>query len=307
MRKVFTSFFIALLAFGPLGCVKKMLLNGQIESTREGSKAMDTVGDYEMAQRAASAGLAQFEGMHHLAPSNKDALFLLTKGWAGYAYAFIEDEMEDALDRGNEALSQYHKGRAVTAYTRAIGYGVNLLEKKHAGFHDAAKNEASIKAWLSHFEDEEDAPNLLWTGYAWMARANLMRDELEYVANLFVGVHLVQHSVKLDPNYNFRTGEVVLAAYHARSPMAEMDQAKTMFDSLLQKSERKTLAVHFNFATKYYCVKNDRENYDRLLKELLEAEDPDPKQRLLNTIMKRRAVRWSTKKRKEDMCGMYAQ
>src|SRR3989442_9815097 len=86
----------ALVCVLPLGCVKKMLINGQIEGTRQASTAFDTLGDWELAYTAASSGIVQFEGMHQLAPDNDDALFLLTKGWTGYGYGFAEDEMEDA-------------------------------------------------------------------------------------------------------------------------------------------------------------------------------------------------------------------
>src|SRR5438477_567718 len=82
----------------PLGCVKKMLINGQIEGTRQASSAFDTIGDWELAYKAAASGIVQFEGMHKLAPDNDDGLFLLTKGWTGYGFGFAEDEMEDAQD-----------------------------------------------------------------------------------------------------------------------------------------------------------------------------------------------------------------
>ena len=79
----------AALAFGSSGCIKSALTNGQISATLEASSAFDTLGDYELARSAAQAGLVQFEGMHVLAPDNTDALFLLTKGWVGYAYGFV--------------------------------------------------------------------------------------------------------------------------------------------------------------------------------------------------------------------------
>ena len=40
------------------------------------------------------------EGMHRLAPTNEDALYLLVQSWTGYGFGFVEDDMEDAQDRG---------------------------------------------------------------------------------------------------------------------------------------------------------------------------------------------------------------
>src|SRR5262249_42226041 len=112
------------------GCIKKMILDGQIESTRKASAAIDTLSDYEVANGIAFAGLGQFEGMHYLAPDNENALFLLTKGWTGATTAFIEDQMEQAEDaEGSESpLFKYHQARARAGYDRAIHYGTELLE-----------------------------------------------------------------------------------------------------------------------------------------------------------------------------------
>src|SRR5687767_12641702 len=46
-QKLLTSLLMGALVIGSTGCVKKMLLNGQIHSTRVGSGAADTIGDYE--------------------------------------------------------------------------------------------------------------------------------------------------------------------------------------------------------------------------------------------------------------------
>src|SRR5687767_7852417 len=98
--------FAAVLGLGSTGCVKKMILNSQIHATRIGSGAADTIGDYEIARGAAAAGVLQFEGMHRLAPDNEDALFLLLRSWAGWGYAFAQDEYEVATLANDEATAE---------------------------------------------------------------------------------------------------------------------------------------------------------------------------------------------------------
>ena len=46
----------AALSLGSTGCIKAMLVNGQIEGTRKASAAFDTIGDYELARSGAGAG-----------------------------------------------------------------------------------------------------------------------------------------------------------------------------------------------------------------------------------------------------------
>ena len=299
----------AALSLGSTGCIKAMLVNGQIEGTRRASAAFDTIGDYELARSAAQAGLVQFEGMHKLAPDNSDALFMLTKGWVGYGFGFIEDEMEAADDAGDDDLAAYHRARARMAYDRATFYGLQLIAQSADGFDQAKKTEQTLVKWLSdNFTDHDDAENLFWTGYAWMARVNVMKgDDVEgpaLIAELYVGVSMVERAVALDPDLGHYSGMVALAAYHARTGMAELDQSKQLFDTALAKSEGKNLMVQLNYGIKYACMKGDGVLYQDMLNKVLAAPDPDPMQRLTNAIAKRRAKRWLGKHRVKDQCGI---
>jgi tetratricopeptide (TPR) repeat protein len=297
------------LSLGTTGCIKAMLVNGQIEGTRKASAAFDTIGDYELARSGAGAGLVQFEGMHKLAPDNSDALFMLTKGWVGYGFGFIEDEMEQAEDAGDDDLVDYQRKRARMAYDRAAFYGMQLLAQRADGFEQAKKTEQTLVKWLSdNFDGNEDAEALFWTGYAWMARVNLMKgDDTEgpaLVAELYIGVSMVERAVAIYPDMEHYSGMVALAAYHARTGMAEMDQAKQLFDTALAKTEGKNLMVQLNYGLKYACMKGDGTLYQDMLNKVLAAPDPDPYQRLTNAIAKRRAKRWLGKKRVKEQCGI---
>jgi hypothetical protein len=293
--------FAATLAIGSTGCVKKMVLNSQIHATRIGSGAADTIGDYEIARGAASAGVLQFEGMHRLAPDNEDALFLLLRGWAGWGYAFASDDYEVALLANDETTAEYHKKRAKLAFDRAISYGIELTAKEADGFQQAKKNADTMKAWLKNFDDKEDAETLFWFGSAWLARVNLLKDEPEYVAELYVGVAILERSRELDPELMAWGATSTLGAYHARAAMAELDEAKKLLDVAAEKTQRKSLGVLLNYA-KYACVKTDQPLYEKTLNEILAAEDPDPNLRLQNVIAKRRAKRALSKSAMED-CG----
>jgi hypothetical protein len=299
---------LAALSLGSTGCIKSILTNGQISATREASDAFDTIGDYELARSAAQAGLTQFEGMHLLAPDNTDALFMLVKGWVGYGFGFIEDEMEIAEDAGDDDLADYQRKRARMAYDRAVFYGLQLLGQRAEGFETAKKNETTLTKWLrDSFTSPEDAPNLFWTGYGWLARVNVMKgDDTEgpaLIAELYVGVDMVERAVALDPSLEHYSGLIALAGYHARTAMAELDQSKQLFDTALAKSEGKNLMVQLNYATRFACMKGDTALYQDMLGKVLQAPDPDPHQRLSNAIAKRRARRWLGKHRVKDACG----
>ncbi len=297
------------LALATTGCIKQILLDSQITATRDASSAVDTIGDYETARTGVAAGLSQFEGLHALSPDNPDALYLLSKGWAGYAYGFLEDEIEAAHDLGDDEAADYHRKRARVAFDRAIFYGLQLIARRAEGFEQARKSEPALASWLAaHFTSKEDGANLLWTGYAWLARADLMKGDDEegpaFVADVFVGVALLERSVALDPQGDHDTGLTALASYHARSNIAELDESKRLFDSAVAQTRGHALIVQFNFASKYACMKGDAALFQQTLEGVLRAEDPDPAQRLANAIAKRRARRWLGKKRAKEECGI---
>ena len=300
---------VASLALATTGCIKQILLDSQIAATRDASSAVDTIGDYETARPGVAAGLTQFEGLHALAPDNPDGLYLLSKGWAGYAYGFLEDEIEVAHDIGDDEAADYHRKRARIAFDRAVFYGLQLVERRAEGFAQARRSQPTLASWLSsHFTSQEDGANLLWTGYAWLARADLMKGDDEegpaFVADLFVGVALLERSVALDPQGDHATGLTALASYHARSNIAELDQSKQLFADAVSRTKGQSLIVQFNMASKYACMKGDATLYQQTLDEVLRAEDPDPAQRLGNAVAKRRARRWLGKKRAKEECGI---
>ena len=293
---------VAAMLLGTTGCIKTALLNGQIKGTRDGSAAVDTLGDYEVARGIAFAGLGQMEGMRKLAPENEDALYMLTKAWAGAGFAFIEDDYEIAEDAEDEAMAEYHRTRARNAYSRAIQYGITLLEMRSPGFEEAKNNQDALEAYLKNFDSTEDALTLLWLGQAWLSRVNVSKDRPEYIGELYIGVAFIQRSVEIDETANYGLGRTLLGAYHARTAMAELDEAKKQFDRALEINGGKALLSKFQLARAYYCNVGDKENYEKTLREIVEADDLLPEQRLQNTIAKRRAARYLSEKRKEN-CG----
>jgi hypothetical protein len=282
----------AALSFGSTGCIKQMLTDGQISATREASGVFDEIGDYELARGAAEAGLIQFEGMHRLSANNEDALFSLTQAWVGYGFAFAEDDMEAQQDKGNDDMADYHKNRARMAYDRAVFYGLELLSHTDKGFDAAKKNVDGMKAWLKNFTSKDDAGNLFWTAYGWMARVNLEKDDPSMVADLFVGESMMERAVEIDPTYNHYNGLVALGAYHARDGMAEPKQGQQIFEDVLVKTQRKDLMVQLTYAQTYACIMSDKPLYEKLMNEILAAGDTDPQQRLENAIAKRKARRY---------------
>jgi TRAP transporter T-component len=301
IRSVLAFALTALAASSNVGCLAQMATDMQISATREASSVFDTIGDYEVARGAAESGLVQFEGMHKLSPNNEDALFSLTQAWVGYGFAFAEDDMEAAEDKGNDDLAEYHRRRAHMAYDRAVYYGLELLSHSDKGFDAAKKNANTMKDWLKkNFTSKKDTGILFWTGYAWMARTNIDKDDPVVVAELFVGESMVARAVELDASFNYYNGETALAAYHVA--VSNVTEGKRIFELALQQTQRKNLMIQFTYAQTYACTTADRPLYESLLNEIIKAGDVDPGERLENAIAKRKARRYLGKARMQA-CG----
>lgn len=292
---------VLVLAVASMGCLDRMILDGTLKSTRDASRAFDTLSDLDVAREGAGASLVSLEGMLSLAPDSEDGLYLLTQSWTGYASAFIEDAWERAYDSGDEAQEAFEANRAREAYERAIGFGARLLEQRHPGFAQAQRNSDTMKAYLAGFT-KADAEPLLWLGLAWLSRGGVASERSDIVAELFVGVALLERSVELDEGLAYATGLAALGAYHARSPDAELTQAKALFDKALALTRKKALTVQVMAAQTYACQAHDEAQYRALLAEVLEAGDVLPEQRLENTIAKRKAARYLTPARLKR-CG----
>lgn len=284
---------LAVLAVVGSGCsLDRMILDGTVKSTRDAASAFDTLSDLEVAKAGAAAGLVQLEGMQKLAPDNEDALFLLCQSWTGFGGAFIEDDWEQAYDRGDDEREAFEANRAKEAYDRALQFGTLLLEQRRPGFVAAQKSYDTLKAYLAKFE-KADAESLLWVGLAWLSRGGVAAERPEIVAGLYVGVALLERSVELDDALAWQSGRAGLGAYHARAPDAELKDAKALFEAALTKTARRALMLQVMYAQSYACQAHDEKLYRSLLDEVLAAPtDLLPEQRLENVIAKRKAQRY---------------
>jgi hypothetical protein len=292
MKKRFVLLSMLMLS-AQTACLTKILISGQAKGTIKAGGALDPTGDTDVARTALMNGLASSEGMHILSPNDENVRFLLLRGWTSYGFGFLQDDLED-LTEGSDA---WEEKKRVTkhAYERAIGYGTEILSLEDEGFRAALRNDATFKAWLDkHFDEPEDAAPLFWLATAWIARVNLLKDTPEVVAELWIGVRLAEKSMQLDPAYYNGSARLLLASYHARASMAELDESKRMFEDALRASKRQLLSVQVNYATRYACMKNDRVLYESLIDEALKFDETRPEVatlRLSNTMAKKKAKR----------------
>ena len=313
-RGLLSAALAGAVAFGTAGCAEKyimiqtgiypgpLLYEDALKWTREASDTVQTMDDFEAAQESAYGAMGMLEGLHKLVPDDQDGLLLLVKAWSGIAYAFMDDDREDALDHKDEQLAAYHEARARAAFKRARFYGDELIGLQASGFKQAQRNADTLRAWLKdNFDDKQYAEELMWVAFSIVGRVAFDMDNPETVSELWIGIELAEQSARLDETLEYGQAHTMIGA--AEAGLHDYDEAKKHFDRAIELSQGKALSVKITMAERYYCPKSDKKDYFDALNQVLEAGDTLPDERLSNTIAKRRARRYLSNKYWQEDCA----
>ncbi len=247
--------------------------------------------DYDLAGEAVPATIVQLEGILRVAPDSDPLLTQLSQAYFGYAYGWIDVDVEALEFEGKYEEADVQRRRARTMYLRSKDLTMHRIARVHPGVYDASKGSIEeLEAWLEEsFSEEADAPMLLWAGQAWGAYINAAKDDMVAVADLPYAKAFVLHSIALDPEYYHAAGYTFMGVATASELAADLDAAKAYFEKALGVTERRALMTQVNMARYYAVQAGDRPLFDKLIAEVLEAGDVLPEARLSNRMARARA------------------
>lgn len=277
--------------------ITQMAVETQADVMELASPVVEAQVDYEFARAAAPANLLQLEGLLRVKPTSAALLLLTARSWASYAYAFVEDEMLTAELAGEIERADHQRARARAMYLRAQELGLRRLEAEAPGVRASArKDPEQLRELLAKdFADEEWAPVLFWTGYAWGSAINLSRDDPALLADLPFATVLVEQSLALDERYFNAAAHVFLgvaSASRGASVGGDPQGGKKHFERALSLTNREALMVQLNYAQSYAVQMQDRRLFDALLDEVTrETPLPGTPVSLANVLAQRRAQR----------------
>jgi hypothetical protein len=254
--------------------------------------AFESYWDYDLAGEAVPATIVQFEGILRVIPDNESIVAQLSQAYVAYAYGWVEADVEALEFEGNYEEADVQRGRARMMYLRAVDLTRHWVRLHNEDVDSAVRASVEdLEAWLrSAFVEEADAEMLLWHGYAWGSYINAAKDDMEAIADLAYAKAFVARSIELNPDYYNAAGYVFMGVATASEMAADMDQAKVYFEKALARTERRALQTQVNMA-RYYAVKTgNRELFDTLLTEVMDAQDPLPEARLANLMARERAA-----------------
>ncbi len=296
IKKSLRPLAVALSAAGLLGCnMHKMTADLTAGPVRVGSIAMDREADLDFAEAAFPGSLKTIEGFLVNSPENPDLLLVLARGYAAYAFAFLERERDKAQFVGTEEQVERLTRRAIVHYLRARDYAFRLLDDPAIERAARAGDLAALDRALAQ-ATKEDVPALFWAVYGWGGAANLGQSDPDLAAALPVIERIIARVVALDPDYEHGAPLLFQGVYYAAKPVmagGDPKKARAFFERVMQRHGDANLLAPYLYARHYAPQVQDRALFDRLLQQVLDANVlAHPDLRLLNEVARDLAAFW---------------
>ncbi len=281
MREIRTVAAILLLtgiALLPLSSCKKLPAR-MMGSTFDGlSTAIAAQPDVQMVESALPAYLLLMDGLLISAPDDPALLRSAATSYSSYASAFVPEEEPE---------------RQVLLYDQARNYSLRLLDQTRPDVAAALRGPSrDFEAILPRI-GLEDVPDVFLAGSClagWIAANN---DSPAAIAEQPKLVALMERVLELDEGYFHGGPHLFFGVYYGVKPRAfggKPDLARDHFEQALTFSGEAFLMTRVLYAQYYARQVFDRELYESLLSQVLEAPVENfPENRLMNEVARVKA------------------
>jgi len=279
-----------LLALG--GCsVRQEALNRIGDALAEGGTAFAADDDPELIRSAAPFSLKLIESLLAETPRHKGLLLAASRGFTQYAYAFLQQEAEEA-EAQDVTRAATLEDRARRLYRRARDYGVRGLAAERPGFErrlheDARRAAAEIQA--------ADVALLYWTAASWGALIGVSKADPDVLGELPIVEALIDRALALDESFDRGAIHTFLIGYEGVRQGASGDpveRSRRHFARAMELSGGQEAAPLLALAEAVSVPQQRRAEFEALLKQALQIDSAQASAlRLANLVAQRRA-RW---------------
>ena len=278
------------LAVLPACSIKGMAVNALGNALAEGGSSYARDDDPELIWEAVPFGLKTVEGLLEEAPRHKGLLFAAASGFVQYGYGRVQQEA-DFVEARDLARATELRARARRLYLRALGYGFRGLEVDFPGLRQRLQREGASALDATR---REHVPLLYFTGLAWFAAINVAKEDSELTADQAQAEALMRRALALDEAYDHGALHDFFISWEGRGEAVggSFEKARTHLERAQALAGGHRVSALVNFAETVAVAKQDRREFERLLREAL-AIDPGaaPDMRLANLVYQKRA-RW---------------
>jgi tetratricopeptide (TPR) repeat protein len=271
------ALFLAIILAGCAG--EQMIVRSSVGLARLGAAAIQEEEDLVLAEEATASQLKFAEGMLKADPTNPELLLLLSKGFGGYAFAFVEPEDPE---------------RAQALYRRGLKYGWRLIDRRPGLTQILLGNEEeAVRRALAELPADAVA-GLFWTAYNWAGWINLSRNDPSALADYWKVEALMARILELDRSYYDGAADLFFAVSLASRPEmlgGNLEKAKRHYERTVALTEGRFLLAHVLFASSYAVQAQDQALFISLCKKVLKAPPTTtPRWGLMNALARQRAT-----------------
>jgi predicted anti-sigma-YlaC factor YlaD len=254
------------------GCaVREFAVNRIGDAVAGGGSAFSADDDPELVRAAAPFSLKLIESLLEESPRHEGLLLAAARGFTQYAYAFLQQEAEEAEDH-DLARSLHLQDRARGLYRRARDYGRRGLAVA-----------------------PDDVALLYWTGASWAALIGLSKHAPEALAELPQVEALMDRALALDESFDHGAIHTFMIAYEtvrqgARGDPAE--RARRHFARAMALSEGGDAAPLLALAEAVCVPQQRRAEFETLLRRALSIDTRRAADNRLANLVAQRRARW---------------
>lgn len=273
-RRLRAGCLVSLALAGTGGCAM-VITNASEQLAADLHAAVVNHDDPETVRAGAPAWLLMSDAMVAAAPDNPGVHGRAALMYAAYAGGLVDDA-----------------ARKMRLTRRARGYGRRALcLQRAAGCGLFAQPFMEFESALGRF-GQRDVSALYAAGVSELAYIQAHRGDWDALADLPRAQALLQRVVALDPGHEDGLPHAYLGVTHSLRPPAlggDPETGRRHFEAALAHADGASLMSKVLFAEYYARLVMDRELYERLLQEVLDAEPEQSGHTLSNVLAQERA------------------
>ena len=274
------------------GCaVRQAALNSVGDALAQGGTVFASDDDPELIRAAAPFSLKLMESLLAETPQHKGLLLATSRGFTQYAYAFLQQEAEEA-EAHDLARTSALEDRARRLYRRARDYGLRGLALHRPNFErrlrlDPRQAIAEMPA--------AEVPLLYWTAAAWGALIGVSKGDPDVLGELPIVEALMDRALALDESFDRGAIHTFLIGYESVRQGASGDpveRARRHFARAMELSGGREAAPLLALAEAVSVPQQRKAEFEALLRQALQIDSARASEMRLANLVAQRRARW---------------
>lgn len=274
------------------GCsMRQAALDQLSDAIAQGGSTFSSDDDRELVGAAAPFSLKLMEGLLAENPRHKALLLAAARGFAQYAYVFVQQEAEETEERDVARAAQLEE-RARRLYRRARDYGLRGLAGSRGDFTAELRAQparALVRA------DAGDVGLLYWTAVSWAALIALSKGDPEALGELPTVEAMMRRALELDESFERGALHTFMVTYEAARPAAgneAFERARRHFARAMELSAGTQAAPLLALAESVSVAQQRRAEFEALLAQALRIDAAAAGDDRLAIVVAQRRARW---------------